>query len=196
MVRNVTLGTLTTEQHLDALIDTGATHCIVPPSTARVLRFDSGNLIGRERVNTVGGQVVLESGFGEGVSCEIRGVQDCPENQIRHSRYLVYWAVQDYLRLRRGSRAVPYQKCLILYSLGVRQRFVASPGECQPHNGTLHRPQACASSVMDSRFRGNDERGIENLELVQHLEPFPNSQFQLPNSSVSGSRVRGRVVPL
>lgn len=60
MVRNVTLGTLTTEQHLDALIDTGATHCIVPPSTARVLRFDSGNLIGRERVNTVGGQVEME----------------------------------------------------------------------------------------------------------------------------------------
>jgi len=60
LVRNAIFGTLTTEQHLDALIDTGATHCIVPPSTARVLGFNSGNRIGKERVSTVGGQVEMD----------------------------------------------------------------------------------------------------------------------------------------
>ena len=60
MVRNVTLGTLTTEQHLDALIDTGATFCIIPPSTARVFRFNSGNRIRTETIYVVGGQVEMD----------------------------------------------------------------------------------------------------------------------------------------
>lgn len=60
MVRNVTLGTLTNEQHLDAMIDTGATHCIVPPSTARTLGFHPGNRIGRQTTNILGGQVEMD----------------------------------------------------------------------------------------------------------------------------------------
>jgi predicted aspartyl protease len=60
MVRNVALGTLTNEQHLDAMIDTGATHCIVPPSVARVLGFHSGKPIRREMVKVVGGQVEMD----------------------------------------------------------------------------------------------------------------------------------------
>jgi predicted aspartyl protease len=60
LVRNVTLGTLIIEQHLDAMIDTGATHCIVPPSTARALGFEPSNRIGREQTNTVGGQVEMD----------------------------------------------------------------------------------------------------------------------------------------
>jgi predicted aspartyl protease len=60
LVRNATLGTLTTEHHLDALIDTGATYCIIPPSTARVLGFNSSNRVGRERVTTVGGQIEMD----------------------------------------------------------------------------------------------------------------------------------------
>jgi predicted aspartyl protease len=60
LVRNVTLGTLTTEQHLDALIDTGATHCIVPPSIARVLGFRSSNRIRTQTTNIVGSQVEMD----------------------------------------------------------------------------------------------------------------------------------------
>jgi predicted aspartyl protease len=60
LVRNVTLGTLTNEQHLDAMIDTGATYCIVPPSNARVLGFHSSDRIGTELTNTVGGQVSMD----------------------------------------------------------------------------------------------------------------------------------------
>jgi predicted aspartyl protease len=60
LVNNVTLGTLTTEHHLDAMIDTGATDCIVPPSIARVLGFHSGNRIRRQRTNTLGSQVEMD----------------------------------------------------------------------------------------------------------------------------------------
>lgn len=60
LVRNVTFGTLTTEQHLDAMIDTGATHCIVPPSIARALGFHSSDRIGTEPTSTVGGQVLMD----------------------------------------------------------------------------------------------------------------------------------------
>jgi hypothetical protein len=37
VVQNVTLGTLTDEIHLDAVIDTGSTLCVVPPIFARQL---------------------------------------------------------------------------------------------------------------------------------------------------------------
>jgi hypothetical protein len=40
VVQNVTLGTLTDEIHLDAVIDTGSTLCVVPPIFARQLGFD------------------------------------------------------------------------------------------------------------------------------------------------------------
>jgi predicted aspartyl protease len=60
MVRNVALGTLTTEHHLDGLMDTGATHCIVPPSAARALGFNSGNRIRTETTTVVGSQVEMD----------------------------------------------------------------------------------------------------------------------------------------
>lgn len=60
MVRNVTLGTLTGEVHLDAVIDTGATYCVVPPSIARVLGFDSSNRLWRRTIDVVGGHVEMD----------------------------------------------------------------------------------------------------------------------------------------
>jgi predicted aspartyl protease len=60
MVRNVTLRTLTNEIHVDAMIDTGATFCVVPPSIARVLNFDSSNRLWQRAVSVVGGQVMMD----------------------------------------------------------------------------------------------------------------------------------------
>ena len=60
LVRNVALGTPTTEYHLDAMIDTGATDCIIPPSIARALGFHSGNRIRRQLTNTLGSQVQMD----------------------------------------------------------------------------------------------------------------------------------------
>jgi predicted aspartyl protease len=60
LVRNVTLAAPTTEQRLEALIDTGATYCIVPPSIARVLGFRSSDRIRTERTNFVGSQVEMD----------------------------------------------------------------------------------------------------------------------------------------
>ena len=60
LVHNVALGTLTTEQHLDALIDTGAKDCIIPPSIARALRFHSDNRIRQQLTNTLGSQVQMD----------------------------------------------------------------------------------------------------------------------------------------
>jgi len=60
LVRNVALGTLTSEHHLDALIDTGATECIVPPSIARALGFHPENRIRRQRTNTLGSEVQMD----------------------------------------------------------------------------------------------------------------------------------------
>jgi hypothetical protein len=41
VVQNITLGTLTDEIHLDAVIDTGSTLCVVPPIFARQLVIPS-----------------------------------------------------------------------------------------------------------------------------------------------------------
>ena len=60
LVRNVALGTLTTEYHLDAMIDTGTTDCIVPPSIARALGFYPENRIRRQPTNTLGSQVQMD----------------------------------------------------------------------------------------------------------------------------------------
>jgi predicted aspartyl protease len=58
IVRNITLATMTNEIHVDALIDTGATMCVVPPSIASALGFGSHN---RQRdVNVVGDQVKMD----------------------------------------------------------------------------------------------------------------------------------------
>jgi len=60
MVRNVTLGTLTGEIHLDAVIDTGSTYCVVPPSIARALGFDFSNRLWRRAVGVVGNLVEMD----------------------------------------------------------------------------------------------------------------------------------------
>ena len=43
VVENVTLSTLYDEVHLDAVIDTGSTLCVVPPFYAGQLGFDYSN---------------------------------------------------------------------------------------------------------------------------------------------------------
>lgn len=60
IVRNVALGLLTRELHLDAMVDTGATWCVVPPSIARTLGFNTDNRIAAEKVNVVGGQIMMD----------------------------------------------------------------------------------------------------------------------------------------
>ena len=92
MIRNVTLGTLTTEQHLDALIDTGASLCIVPPSIARVLEFHSGNRIRTEKTNIVGGQVEMDVHRLEYLkvgSAKAWSVMIGVHNTIPNSRYML-----------------------------------------------------------------------------------------------------------
>lgn len=92
LVRNVTLGTPTTEQHLDALIDTGATYCIVPPSIARVLGFNSGNRIGTEKTNIVGSQVEMDVHRLEYVrvgSAKAWSVMFAVYNAVPRTRYML-----------------------------------------------------------------------------------------------------------
>lgn len=58
VVENVALGTLADEIHLDAVIDTGATLCVVPPVFAHALGFDHDNRLGGGPVNVIGGGTV------------------------------------------------------------------------------------------------------------------------------------------
>jgi predicted aspartyl protease len=58
VVQNVTLGTLTDEIHLDAVIDTGSTLCVVPPIFARQLGFDPSNRLDGGPVRVIGGGTV------------------------------------------------------------------------------------------------------------------------------------------
>jgi predicted aspartyl protease len=60
IVNNITLATMTSEIHVDALIDTGASICVVPPNIARALRFEPDNRLRQKRVNVVGGQVKMD----------------------------------------------------------------------------------------------------------------------------------------
>lgn len=61
LLRNVRLrGTAEGERRLDALLDTGATYCIVPASVAFALGFDEGNRLGRRAVNVVGGRLEMD----------------------------------------------------------------------------------------------------------------------------------------
>ena len=52
------LGTLTDEIHLDAVIDTGSTLCVVPLIFARQLGFDSSNRLEGGLVRVIGGGTV------------------------------------------------------------------------------------------------------------------------------------------
>ena len=56
MIRNVALATISHEIHVDAILDTGATHCMVPPSMAHLLGFHAGNRLGVETASVIGGQ--------------------------------------------------------------------------------------------------------------------------------------------
>jgi predicted aspartyl protease len=58
VVQNVALSTLTDEVHLDAVIDTGSTLCVVPPVFARRLGFDSSNRLEAGPVAVIGGGYV------------------------------------------------------------------------------------------------------------------------------------------
>ena len=60
VVRNVALGLLDRELRMDAMIDSGATFCVVPPSVAHILGFNYSNRISAQRVNVVGGQVMMD----------------------------------------------------------------------------------------------------------------------------------------
>lgn len=60
MIRNVALGILSGEHRADAMLDTRATYCVVPPSVARLLEFNSGNRLGTRPVNVMGGQVMMD----------------------------------------------------------------------------------------------------------------------------------------
>ena len=55
VVQNVALGTFSGSVHVDAVIDTGSTLCVVPPIFAHLLGFDSSNRLERGRINVIGG---------------------------------------------------------------------------------------------------------------------------------------------
>ncbi len=55
MVQNVALGTFSGAVHVDAVIDTGSTFCVVPPIFARLLGFAYSNRLEGRRVNVIGG---------------------------------------------------------------------------------------------------------------------------------------------
>lgn len=55
IIRNVTLGTASDKFHVDAVLDTGSTHCIVPPNVAKLLGYHKGNRLDTQRTNVVGG---------------------------------------------------------------------------------------------------------------------------------------------
>lgn len=59
VVQNVTIATFSDEVHLDAVIDTGATLCVVPPIFARALGFDYSNRLEGGPIKVIGGGSVL-----------------------------------------------------------------------------------------------------------------------------------------
>ena len=60
VVNNITLATMTNEIHVDALIDTGASLCIVPPNVSRALGFEPRNRLRQRRVLVVGGEAKID----------------------------------------------------------------------------------------------------------------------------------------
>lgn len=59
IVHNITLATMTNEIHIDAMIDTGASICVIPHSIASALGFEPHNRLRQRRVNVVGSQVKM-----------------------------------------------------------------------------------------------------------------------------------------
>ncbi len=60
LIRKVTLGVMHGEQKLDAILDTGATLCVVPPVVASLLGFNTSNRLKQWKVNVVGGHVRMD----------------------------------------------------------------------------------------------------------------------------------------
>ncbi len=60
LLRNVRVGTVNTELRLDAVLDTGATYCVVPVAVASALGFHEGNRLGHVPLNVVGGRVQMD----------------------------------------------------------------------------------------------------------------------------------------
>jgi predicted aspartyl protease len=60
IVRNITLATMTSEIHVEALIDTGATRCGVSPNIARALGFEPRDRLRQRDVHVVGDQVKMD----------------------------------------------------------------------------------------------------------------------------------------
>lgn len=56
-VRDVALATLDEEVRIEAILDTGATHCVIPRLQATFLGFSSENRLGTHRIRGVGGFV-------------------------------------------------------------------------------------------------------------------------------------------
>jgi len=59
-IRNISLGAGSKQLHTDAVLDTGATHCIVSPDVAKLLGFNKGNRLGAETIHVVGGRQRLD----------------------------------------------------------------------------------------------------------------------------------------
>lgn len=60
MIRNVALGVMNGEHHVDALLDTGATFSVIPSPVARILGFNKGNRLGTEWVDVVGSRKQMD----------------------------------------------------------------------------------------------------------------------------------------
>lgn len=60
LIRNVRLGMMEAEQRLDAVLDTGATYCVVPTRAARLLGCNPGNRLGSEAVQGVVGRAEMD----------------------------------------------------------------------------------------------------------------------------------------
>jgi predicted aspartyl protease len=58
VLRNVSLASLTAQVHADAMLDTGAAVCIVPPGLAAALGYNDGNRIAVQNFQVVGGGLV------------------------------------------------------------------------------------------------------------------------------------------
>jgi len=55
VLRNVALGVVDGQQRIDAVLDTGATYCVVPARVSGLLGFGPENRLGEVDLNVVGG---------------------------------------------------------------------------------------------------------------------------------------------
>lgn len=60
LIQNVTLNSGTREVRVDAVLDTGATHCVIPRLEAERLGFAPDNRLGFYRVRGIGGIIMMD----------------------------------------------------------------------------------------------------------------------------------------